>query len=187
MPVSLVTDGLTFNNHHSTIPGTFLVEVVDAVWAVPVATCYWRHTYDRKIEILYVNVVEQLRRKRIATKIVEHLRDMYPNYPFVTQVATELAKPWLEKTGWKKVEYQSRKLIYYYELWPHTETPAAQWEVVGDDDGQMWRVRWSKPGQGGRFLFVGHYPQKHFAEHEAEKLNREGRRPEEWDCYKPEN
>jgi len=61
------------------------------------------------------------------------------------------------------------------------------WEVVLDEDGQMARVRWSEPGEGGSHLYVRHYPatMKHSAESEAKEMNAAGRSPFEWDCYRP--
>jgi len=61
------------------------------------------------------------------------------------------------------------------------------WEAVPDEDGVMWRVRWSQPDDHGRYLWVGHYPTEnvgqHMAERHAERFNEQCRCPWEWDCY----
>lgn len=36
--------------------------------------------------------------------------------------------------------------------------PNARWEAVLDDDGCMIRVRWSRPDEEGRYLWIAHYP-----------------------------
>lgn len=63
------------------------------------------------------------------------------------------------------------------------------WEAILDDDGQMVRVRWSQADAQGRHLYVRHYPAdgwgKNAAESEAQRFNTNGRRPEEWDSYRP--
>lgn len=98
---------LKFNHGESTVPGTLIMEVCAAQWSVPVAVVYWRWSYDHQIEILYINVVEQLRRKGIATRAILELRNCYPHTGIVTMGGTKLGKEWMRRTGWQKDEQRN--------------------------------------------------------------------------------
>ena len=71
--------------------------------------------------------------------------------------------------------------------------PEPHWEAVPDephpDDekgGRFWRVRWSEPDAGGRYLYVRHYGgngsswNQNAAERNAREFNEKGRRPFEY-------
>lgn len=65
--------------------------------------------------------------------------------------------------------------------------PEGKWEAIYSSE--MWRVRWSIPDAGGRFLWVRHYDStawgKHAAERNAEAFNTEKRSPWEFESYRP--
>lgn len=75
--------------------------------------------------------------------------------------------------------------------WPadckHEPRAAGRWEVIPDDDRAMFRIRWSEPGAGGKYLWVGHYPQEHLADSHAKRINAEGKQPWEYRTWTAED
>lgn len=96
--VNVVKD-LEYVHRHSAIPGVFIVEAMHPCWGVPVGIAYYREEYDCSISLLYINVVEQLRRMGIGRAIIEAIQRERPRQTIVTAMATELAKPFLPKAG----------------------------------------------------------------------------------------
>lgn len=85
---------------HSSVPGVGLVEAVHPAFHVPIGMAYFQETYDGRISLSYINVVEQLRRLGIGRKILHALADRFPKKVLVTSIATDLARPFLLKLGW---------------------------------------------------------------------------------------
>jgi hypothetical protein len=54
------------------------------------------------------------------------------------------------------------------------------WEVFSEPDGGFHHVRWSKPDEQGQHCTSQSYPQKYFADSNAEILNRLGHPPRQW-------
>lgn len=90
-------------SRYSTIPGTHALEALHPAWSVPIGIVYYRFAYNGCVDIAYVNVVEQMRHKGIARRMIDELRQSNPGIDFVTQSATALGKGFLEKTGWRSV------------------------------------------------------------------------------------
>lgn len=88
----------------SSVPGLHLIEATHEAWGVPVGMLYFNHAYDGSISIMNIVVVDELRRKGIARKMIQDLQDKYPGVQIVTQRATDLAKPMLEKIGFSEIE-----------------------------------------------------------------------------------
>ena len=94
--LDLVKD-LVFLHGPGPIAGTQRVEAIYPAWGVPVGMAYYKLTYDQRVSLDYINVVEQLRKLGIGRAIIESILKDQNCEILVTSTATDLAKPFLLK------------------------------------------------------------------------------------------
>lgn len=101
MSAERVLADINMHSALSSVPGTHMLEATNLYWATPIGFVYWRWSYDQRIEILYIHVVEPLRKKGVARAMIQKIQSQNPDAALVTMSSTDLSKPFLERTGWQ--------------------------------------------------------------------------------------
>lgn len=76
----------------------------DVQFPAPVGFLWYRLVGKNMIEMLYIFVMDDFRRKKVATLLLGELLTRFPKHDIITGQASELSKPWLAKQGFSETK-----------------------------------------------------------------------------------
>lgn len=105
-PSKYTLDDYFIQWRYTSVPGTFVAELVLKWCAWPVGSVWYRDGFhDGVIEICGSYVPDNLRRHGIRTAIHQWMLAMFPKTKrIITRQATEDSRPWLIKMGFNEVK-----------------------------------------------------------------------------------